>query len=260
MKRGTQLLAALAIVGLGACSPAQVVVTAEVQAEDPISGEAITRPLSNLEVSLLPYDRDAIFDSLTAAASSPEPQIPSELTAAQEAIAAAQTEWREAENRWATIRDTLQKISQAMEQYSPAEGAYRVLFQEFNDIEAQLGRVERSKDQLFATFDSLQRENISRAQAYNLSVDEWAAEAFADVDAVMLAKERASGLAPAVDTTNANGVAAENFAVKPGQYWVYARYTEVYSELYWNVPLQVTTGEPVTITLNRSNALIRPIF
>lgn len=260
MKRGTLLFAALATAALTACSPAQVVVTAEIEVEDPISGEPISRPLSGLEVSLLPYDRDAIFDSLTAAASAPEPQIPAELLAAQEAIAEAQTAWRDAENRWATIRDTLQKISGAMEQYSPAEGAYRVLFQEFNDIEAQLGQVERTKDQLFARFDSLQRENISRAQAFNVSVDEWAAEAFADVDAVMLAKERASGLASVVDTTDANGVASQNLQVKAGEYWVYARYTEVYNELYWNVPVTVTTGEPVTVLLNRGNALMRPVF
>jgi hypothetical protein len=259
MKRGTLSLVLLTAI-LAACSPAEVVVTAEIQVEDPISGEVQTRPLSELQVELLPYDRDQIFDSLTQAAAEAEPQIPDELMAAQEAIAEAQAEWREAENRWATLRDTLQKISTEMESYSPAEGAYRVLFQEFGDLEAQLGDVEDTKDRLFTVFDSLQKENIARAQAYNMAMDEWAAEAFADVDAVMLAKERAAGLTSAVDTTDANGVASDNFAVKPGQYWVHARYEEVYNELYWNVPLEVTKGEPVTITLTRSNAEVRPIF
>lgn len=259
MKRGILSLALVTLV-LAACSPAEVVVTAEIQVEDPISGEVQTRPLSDLEVSLLPYDRDQIFDSLTMAASSPEPVVPEELLAAQEAIAEAQAEWREAENRWATLRDTLQTISSEMENYSPAEGAYRVLFQEFNDLEAQLGDVERTKDRLFTVFDSLQKENIARAQTYNLALDEWAVEAFADVDAIMLAKERAAGLTSVVDTTDANGVASQNFSVRPGQYWVYARYEEVYNELYWNVPLDVTKGEPVTITLNRDNAEVRPVF
>jgi hypothetical protein len=259
MTRGILTLALLTL-GLAACGPAEVVVTAEIEVEDPVSGEMQTRPLSDLEVSLLPYDRDQIFDSLTQAAAAPEPQIPAELLAAQEAIADAQAEWREAENRWAILRDTLQKISSEMENYSPAEGAYRVLFQEFNDLEVQLDDVEDTKDRLFAVFDSLQKENIARAQAFNLSMDEWAAEAFADVEAIMLAKERAAGLRSVVDTTDANGVASDNFAVKPGQYWVYARYEEVYNELYWNVPLEVARGEPVTITLDRGNAEVRPIF
>ena len=68
-----------------------------------------------------------------------------------------------------------------------------------------------------------------------------------------------AGLDLAADTTDANGVATE-LMVKPGEYWVHARYEEVYSELYWNVPVSVARGEPVTVTLNRSNAQVRPIY
>ncbi len=32
---------------------------------------------------------------------------------------------------------------------------------------------------------------------------------------------------------------------------------EVYTELYWNVPVTVVKGEPVTVTLTRSNASVR---
>jgi hypothetical protein len=92
-----------------------------------------------------------------------------------------------------------------------------------------------------------------------MRVDEWAAEAYVDVDAVMDAKARGAGTVVA-DTTDASGRAATNLMVKPGQYWVYARYEEVYSELYWNIPITVARGEPVTVTLNRSNAEVRPIF
>lgn len=259
MKRSTLLFSAFATLGLAACGPAQVVVTAQIEVEDPASGQMVTRQLSDMEVWLLPYDRDAIFDSLTAAAAAPEPQVPTELSEAQAAIREAQEEWRAAENRWNTLRDTLQKLSTAMEEYLPSETQYRMLFNDFSDLEAQLNSVERNKDQLFARFDSLSKENIARAQEYQMRVDEWAAEAFTDVDAVMLAKERDSGLDIAADTTDANGVAAD-LAVKPGQYFVHARYEEVYSELYWNVPVTVARGEPVTVTLNRSNAEVRPIF
>lgn len=259
MKRSTLLFSAVATLGLAACGPAQVVVTAQIEVEDPASGQMVTRELSDLEVFLLPYDRDAIFDSLTAAASAPEPQVPQELSDAQSAIRVAQEEWRNAENRWNTLRDTLQKISASMEEYLPSEGQYRLLFNDFNDLDAQYAQVERTKDRLFTTFDSLSKENIARAQGFQMRVDEWAGEAFLDVDAVMLAKQRAAGLDLVADTTNANGVAA-NLMVKPGEYYVYARYAEVYSELYWNIPVSVARGEPVTVTLNRANAVVRPIF
>ena len=103
------------------------------------------------------------------------------------------------------------------------------------------------------------KENIARAQGYNLQLDEWAAEAFVEVDNVMFEKQRAVGLDPVADTTDASGVAA-NLMVKPGEYWVYARYEEVYSELYWNVPVSVVRGEPTTVTLTRANASVRPIY
>ncbi|MEQ9570397.1 MAG: hypothetical protein RLN75_09430, partial [Longimicrobiales bacterium] len=155
MKRSTLLFSAFAALGLAACGPAQVVVTAQIEVEDPASGQMVTRQLSDMEVWLLPYDRDAIFDSLTAAAATGEPDVPAELSEAQAAIRAAQEEWRTAENRWNTLRDTLQKLSTAMEEYLPSETQYRMLFNDFSDLEAQLNSVERNKDQLFARFDSL---------------------------------------------------------------------------------------------------------
>jgi hypothetical protein len=42
--------------------------------------------------------------------------------------------------------------------------------------------------------------------------------------------------------------------VKPGVYWVYARYELAYTELYWNVMITVEGGEPLTVQLTRANA------
>jgi hypothetical protein len=49
-------------------------------------------------------------------------------------------------------------------------------------------------------------------------------------------------------------VARGGLNVKPGAYWVYARYETAYTELYWNLPIVVEGGEPLTVKLNRSNA------
>ena len=71
---------------------------------------------------------------------------------------------------------------------------------------------------------------------------------------VFLAKRQASGLDEATDTTDAMGVARTHLQVKPGQYWVYARYELVYTELYWNVMITVERGEPIQVRLTRENA------
>ena len=97
---------------------------------------------------------------------------------------------------------------------------------------------------------------VYRRDPFSVLYDEWADEAFLDVDAVMLAHQRGSGRDIASDTTDASGLAT--FEVKPGTYWVHARYEEPYSELYWSVPVTVARGEPFLFTINRGNAIQRP--
>jgi hypothetical protein len=247
------------LLAAGACGPAEVVVSMEVEVPNPDGSGSRQLTLSNVEVQLLPYDRDAVFDSLTAAAASPEPQIPPELLAAREEVRAAQAEWDAAQRRWALVRDTLQAITRAMEQYNRGEAAYLMLFREFQTFEGQLSGAERQMNQAFARFDSLQRGTIRASDSVRILQDNWADEAFADVGTIFRAKIQASRLDVAVDTTDATGVARGNYRVRPGQYWVYARYpVDAYTELYWNVPVTVERGDPTQVRLTRSNAEARP--
>lgn len=253
MKRSFLLVAAS--LAVAACGPAELVVTAEVDVEDPNTGETVNRPISDLEIQLLPFDRDAVFDSLATAFGTPEPAIPQDLLDAREEIAAAQQRWRQLENRWNTLRDTLQKITEAMEPLSRGEAEYRLLFNEYGDFEGEYAQVERQMEAAFEEFDTLQKANLEYAQQIRIQQENWADEAFAAVNDVWAEKVRASGLQPAADTTNASGVA--RFEVPAGDYWVHGRLEEVYDELYWNVPVTVTKGEPVQVILTRENAEIR---
>jgi len=237
-----------------ACGPAEVVVTMEIDLDNPDGEGMVTRPLSDVEVQLLPYDRDAVFDSLTRAFGSPEPEVPADLVAAREQVQEAQQQWDALQRRWGTIRDTLQKLNDAMEGFSRGEARYVALFREWQDFDGQLGGVQRQMEAAFDRFDSLQRGTIRASDSIRIMQDNWADEAFADVGGVFLAKQRASGLDVAVDTTDANGVARTHLMVKPGQYWVHARYSLAYTELYWNFPITVERGEPVVVRLTRENA------
>ena len=99
---------------LSACGPTQVVVTAEI-AQNDRSQDAGPRALGDLEIRLFPYDRDAIFDSLTAAAARPEPPIPDSVLAAQNQVAESQQAWRDTEARWNVLRDTLQTLTEELD-------------------------------------------------------------------------------------------------------------------------------------------------
>lgn len=257
MRRKTLLpLVAITLLGVVACGPAEVVVTVATDAPSPDGDGMVTRPLQDIEVQLLPFDRDAIFDSLTQAYGEPEPPIPDELLQAREEVRVAQEQWQAADARWSTIRDTLQKISATMEDYNPAEARYVVLFREFQDFETELGRIERERDSLFQRFNELQRGTIRASDSIRILQENWADEAFAGVGDAFIAAQRVSGLQAAADTTGADGIA--RFQARPGQYWLYARYPLTFTELYWNVgPIDVQRGDPVEVRLTRENAQVR---
>ena len=253
--RSKFLLALLGTALLSACGPTQVVVTAEIAPDDPSPGGEL-RALGDLEIRMFPYDRDVVFDSMTAAASTPEPAIPDSVLDAQNQVAAAQQNWRDTETRWNTLRDTLQNLSDELGQMSRGQAQYRVLFREFQDLEDEYAAVERQRDAAFENFTSLQAASMAAAEETRMLRDQWADDAFAEVGVAMSLRERASGLTTLYDTTDASGV-ADGFEAKAGDYWVTARYELPYTELYWNVPVTVG-GEPAQIRLTRDNATVRP--
>jgi hypothetical protein len=258
MKRSISSSFALFSILLGGCGPAELIVTAEVEVIDPETGSPVVRPVDDVELQLLPFDRDAIFDSLTAAAATPEPQLPAALQVARDSIVQAQGEWREFESRWLALRERLEQISAELEQYNPAEAQYRVLFNEFNDVEAEYANAERTKDAAFEQFDRLQQETFSELEEFRAVLGGWEDQAFGPFLEVAAAKVQASGMDVLVDTTDATGRA--DFQPNPGQWWIYGRYPFATEELYWNVPLTLERGGPVELRLNEDNAQVREIF
>ncbi len=240
---------------LSACGGAQAVITAELEVEDPDQG-AVSRVIADLEIRLFPFDRDALFDSLSQAASVPEPAIPDSVLQAQAQVQAAQAQWRSLEARWNTLRDTLQTITEAMEGLSRGQARYRLLFNDFGDLDTQYNRVERQRDRAFRDFTSLQEQSIAAADEIRIRRENWADEAFADIGVAIEAKLLASGMEIMYDTTDANGLV--QFEVPPGGWWVSARYELPFTELYWNERIDLSRGEPFPLTLNRGNAEERP--
>ena len=242
------------LLAAAACGPTTVVVAIEIDVPNPDGDGTIQRALSEVEVRLLPYDRDVVFDSMTAAFSTPEPSIPEDLVAARDEVRLAQEVWQRSQTRWNTIRDTLQKLNTAMERYSRGEAQYVALFREWGDFDAELGGVDREMNRSFDRFTALQQGTIRASDSVRILQENWGDEAFAEAGVAFLAKSRASGLDEVTDTTDAQGIARTHLQVKPGQYWVYARYELAYTELYWNVMITVESGDPIQVRLTRENA------
>jgi hypothetical protein len=257
MKRFLVLLSAVVPLGMAACSQPQVVVEATM----PQEGTAEAVRLADLPVRLLPYDRDAIFDSLQAAFEEPEPQIPAEITQAQEQVQQAQTEWRTAEERWNTVRDSLRVLAERTQSLA-SQGLrgtpqYRSAFEQFGRLEGEERQVKQRMEAAFARFDALQRQTLSRVDSIRVVREAWAERAFADYDQVVAARLQALDREELADTTGASGFAT--FRVPEGRWWVYARYTLPYQELYWNLPIEVT-GDSTYVALTPETAEKRPVM
>jgi hypothetical protein len=258
MKRTFVVLSALLPLGLAACGGGpEVVVRTAIQQE----GAAEPTTLETLPVRLLPYDRDAIFDSLEAAAAEPEPAIPAEIASRQAEVQTAQAQWRAAEERWGTVRDSLRLLVEDLkrreQQGQRATPQYQQMHREYQRLESEEGRVKQAMDQSFARFDQMQKSVLTQTDSIRTAREAWADRAFADFDKVVAVKVKESGREEMADTTNGDGIA--RFKAPKGRWWVYARYAMPYEELYWNVPIEVT-GDSAAVTLTRENAQVRPVL
>ena len=257
MKRFLVLFSVLAPLGMAACGQPEI----GVEATMPQEGAAEPTRLADLPVRLLPYDRDAIFDSLQQAFSEPEPTIPPEIAQAREQVQQAQNEWRVAEERWTTVRDSLRVLAQTTQSLGQqglrGTPQYAQAFAQFGRLEGEERAVKQRMDAAFARFDQLQRQTLARTDSIRVVQEAWAERAFAEYDRVVAARLVQLDREELADTTGANGRVV--FRAPKGRWWVFARYTLPYEELYWNVPIEVT-GDSVHIQLNRENADVRPVL
>jgi hypothetical protein len=251
MRRAVFTVAAASTVLLAACGGGEVIVQAQLEA-----GEGQVTPLAGLPVRALPYDRDAVFDSLRAAYATPEPEIPAELAMLQDSMARAQEAWRTAESRWRSGRDSLRALQQRLDNLSRASGEYVVAFRQFNELETQVNAAERTMNQQFGRYESLQTRYTDRAAETSRARDQWADAAYSDIERAIAERLQGTRRTEAVDTTNANGIGRLS-RLQAGQWWIHARYDLPFEELYWNVPVTVD-GEQVQVQLTRETAQVRP--
>lgn len=250
------LAAAVAAAATSACGGGDVAVVAAIESEQPGEGTTDVVALGSLPVRLLPYDRDAMFDSLTQAYPEPEPQLPDTVAQLQERVAVRQQEWQRAQSRWGMLRDSLKTIADQMNAMDQGSGEYFALFQDFNELEEEVEQLQRRSDEAFREFTSLQTRLNQQSQEVRLRHRAWADEAFAPVDSLIDARLAEMGREELADTTDAQGVARFR-NVPAGEWWVHARYDQQFDELYWNEPVEVEGGEELVVRLNRENAEVR---
>jgi hypothetical protein len=218
-------------------------------------GEEVSR--ERQVIRLIPYDRDSIFEALSEAATDPEPQPPEDLMVLRDSVSNAQTRWTQAEGAWNDMRSQMLQLSERMENMDRASTEYAQAYRRFDDLDAQVRRLDRDKQQYFDRFTELQGQYRARADSFNAVVQAWGNAAFDPYTEIVDSLLEAMGREELEDTTDADGWVL--FSAPRGDWWVHTRASLVFEELYWNVLYQ-SAGGADTLVLNNANADVRPIF
>ncbi len=213
--------------------------------------------LAQLEIRLLPYDRDSIFSALAGQYADPEPKPPADLLDLRDSISVAQERWRSSEADWNEMRSELEALSERMKAMNRASRDYAQAFRRFDQLDGQLRRLDRDKQGYFDRFTQLQSAYRAKADSFNAVVLGWGDAAFENFSEVVDSLLEARGQTELYDTTDAAGWAY--FEVPSGQWWVHTRFELPFEELYWNVRYS-SQGGADTLALNTANAELRPIF
>lgn len=238
---------------LAACGGGEV--TVRVMSSSTEDEEAT--PVEDAEVTFVPYDRDSLFDELTARAEDPEPEPSEELQAAIDEVVEARRQWRQAEQQWSELRDSLKSLRSQMDGLDRTSKEYLELFDQFDQLEGRVIQLDAEKNSSFERFDSLQTATVDRQDSLRAVIQSWEEEAFRDYVPITDSILEERGVDPNEiprDTTGADGYAT--VSLPAGEWWAFTRTTPgPYEELYWNVP--VVPGQGDTLVLNRENAEIR---
>jgi hypothetical protein len=257
MRFRPSLLALAALVAatplLAACGGGEV--TVRVMSSSSEEGEST--PVEGTEVTFVPYDRDSLFEELAARAEESEPQPSEELQTAIDEVIEARRQWRQSEQQWSRLRDSLKSLRSQMEGLDRRSKEYLELFDQFDQLEGRVNQLDAEKNRLFERFDSLQTATVDRQDSLRAVIQSWEEEAYRDYVPITDSLLQERGIDPNEiprDTTDADGYAT--VSLSPGDWWAFTRTTPgPYEELYWNLPVE--PGQADTLVLNRENAEIR---
>lgn len=210
-----------------------------------------------LEIRLIPYNRDSIFSNMAEMAPAPEPEPPADLLELRDSITVAQELWREAEATWNDARSELQTLSERMKGMNRSSNEYFAAYERFDELDALEARTSRDKDQYFERFTELQSRYTERADSFAAVLTTWEDETFQGYREIVDSLEEEIGRTELFDTTDAAGWAL--VSVPRGRWYVHTRFKLPFEELYWNVPYD-SEGGADTLILNNSNAETRLVF
>lgn len=212
------------------------------------------RPVSELDITALPFDPDRLLDSLAAVAPTPRPSFGG-LEQELRAYARPTDDPYEDLNRpWRALRDSVVALSDSLFAMDRGTPQYAAMYERFRQSYARLADRAAERDVAMRQLGASDLGLARRAQAAADSLRLWEYEAYAGYADAAAAAIAHAGARVVEGTTDGEGRAI--FRVEPGRWWLVARLPDpdnAFLEYYWNVAVTVTRLVPVRVPMNPGN-------
>jgi len=211
--------------------------------------------LAQLEVTALPFDREALRDSLAEASASPRPRF-AEL---EEDLASYErpdiSQLTEAFLPWQAIHDSVKHLADSLSNAgADSSPQYAMAYDRLREQYQRLAQSSVDRDAALKEQVGDDRQLAARAAAAADSLRAWEASALdhfpALADSAMARDDRGIHVA----TTNAEGIA--EFRLAPGRWWIVSTWVDPenpFREYHWNVGVVVRRFGGRLVPLHEGN-------
>jgi len=214
-------------------------------------------PIPGLEITALPFDAEAILDSLAAVSPAPRPTFPG-LEAELAAYRSPEDDrLAEASRPWLALHDSVSRLADSLNGMDRRGATYARSYARFRQLYARLQQRATERDR---ALEELRGEDVTlarRAQAASESLRVWERDAYSSYpEAAGEALDR-RGQEAVRATADEDGVL--HLELPPGNWWIVARRPDPenpFQEYFWNVPLTVG-WLPVGVPLTERNTVRR---
>ncbi len=232
------LLAGLSLtIAMSGCSKDTKIVLTVV-----LSGEEGEEAVSGVKFSLLPYDIEAVKDSLAGVNNPPSKPSKDELLALRGAYDEINKEYNDHLEEYRTAESDVKKIKDLM------SSKYKVAYKRYKEAKAKNKELNEQREKA-------RSEYIASRKAYDSGMEKWEGEAYKGLEDVLQGVRLERGITEDyLIKTDKQGVG--RVVVPGGKWWINGkeRHRELkYAWLIWNVPVQAEGGV-LEITLNKDNA------
>lgn len=242
----------LTLLGLSGCLPSEFDI--EVAARDPNDS-----PLTNLEIVALPFDRDALRDSLVQASGPVRPEFPDLEAGLLSYERPDISRLVESLQPWQAIYDSVRHLADSLQiAGSDGSASYATAYDRLRQQYRRLAQSTAERDNAIRDQVGADKALALRVGAAADSLRDWEGSALASYPALADSAIARSGREPQRSSTDSNGVAS--FTLEPGRWWFVAVWTDTqnpFTEYYWNVSLSVRLIGARSIPLHRDNAETR---